>query len=389
MVRVWALGVVMLVVASCSTVAAAPPVAAKASAPAPYVGASEADNEFHRITAADMEIIRSKHVLFGSRSSGLCLREGLARLAAQNRMYALPIGPTYDLAGKERKEIPDDAPKSTAMIHYLFTLGNADERAKEFAGLVERFDSQLDAAMLDLQVIGSELTGSRSGAGRAPIDRLTDAVDLLSQDHPKVRFIYSTCRLVPDPESKTNEKSWELGQAIARKYRGQAPVFDWLSLLSTHADGTSAGHMTCLEFNKNNDKMHPNADFAKERLGRAYLVMMYKLFCSPGLAANAGFDRTVTAEGGAGMAKAVLDGSASVDNKDPARRLARYVWREGDKVLAESDQPTAEVSLPVGVHTVTLTVTSSATPPETSTDEVRISVAQPSAPATEPAKPGR
>jgi len=67
---------------------------AGATASAPYVGAAEADKEFRRITAADMEIIRSKHVLFGSRSSGLCLREGLALLAARNRMYALPISPS-------------------------------------------------------------------------------------------------------------------------------------------------------------------------------------------------------------------------------------------------------------------------------------------------------
>jgi len=383
--RLWVCGLAVLAVAcAVSTAAASSPEPAKSSAQAPYVGASEADNEFYRITAADMEIIRSKHVLFGSRSSGLCLREGLARLAAGNRMYSLSLGPTYDIAGKERREIPDDAPKSSAMIHYLFTLGNAGERAREFTGLVERFAPQLDAAMLDVQVIGSELTSARARPGGAPIEELTETVDRLSKAHPRVRFIYSTCRLVPDPESAANEKSWQLGQAIVSKYRGQAPVFDWLSLLSTHADGTSAGHMTCLEFNKNNDKMHPNSDFAKARLGRAYLVMMYKLFCSPGLAANAGFDRTVTADAGTGAARVLLDGSSSVDNKNPSRPLARYVWREGDKLLAEGNKPTAEVSLPPGVHRITLTVTDSETPPGSSSDDVCITVAKPKAATPEP-----
>jgi hypothetical protein len=345
------------------------------SAQAPYVGAAEADKEFSRITAADMEIIRSKHVLFGSRSSGLCLREGLVRLAGQNRMYLLPIGPTYDIAGKERKEIPDDAPKSFAMIHYLFTLGSTSERAKEFEGLVSRFAPQLDAAMLDIHVLGADLGPSRAAPDRMPIDELTQTLDRLRKEHPKVRFVYATCRLVPDPNSAANEKAWQLSEVLLKKYRGQVPLYDWRSLLSTHADGTSDGHLTCLEFNINHDKMHPNSPFAKERLGRAYLVMMYKLFCSPGLAANAGFDRTVIA-GEDGAAKVALDGSASVDNTDPSRRLMKYVWREDGKVLAETDKPTVEVSLPLGVHTITLTVTSGTKPPQTSSDEVRITVAK-------------
>ena len=356
------------------TAAASPPEPAKSPAPAPYVGASEADNEFYRITAADMEIIRSKRVLFGSRSSGMCLHEGLASLAAKNRIYTMPLSPIYSPAyGSQPKEIPDEV-KSFALIHYLFTNGSTEVRAKEFEDLFNRFLPQLNAATLDVQVLG----------GGESTDPMTQTFDRLRKKHPNVQVIYSTTRLQPDPSSSLNEISWKLGQAIVQKYRGQAPVFDWLSLLATHADGTITGHYTCMEFNTNNDKMHPNAPFIKARLGRAYLVMMYKLFCSPGLAANAGFDRTVAADGGAVAAKALLDGSASVDNKAPSRKLARYVWREGDQVLAEGDQPTAEVSLPLGVHAITLTVTNGGTSPQSSSDEVRITVAEAKADITNP-----
>ena len=54
-----------------------------------YVGANEADNEFANITAADMDIIRSKNILFASRSFGLNVKDGLNMLAGQNAMYAL------------------------------------------------------------------------------------------------------------------------------------------------------------------------------------------------------------------------------------------------------------------------------------------------------------
>jgi len=84
--------------------------AAPACGQAPYVGASEADNEFHRITAADMQVIRGKRVLYGSRSFGLCVLSGLKRLRGQDPIYALDLSPSYIVNGRGPAGLPLDAP---------------------------------------------------------------------------------------------------------------------------------------------------------------------------------------------------------------------------------------------------------------------------------------
>ena len=66
--------------------------------------------------------------------------------------------------------------------------------------------------------------------------------------------------------------------------------------------------------------------------------------------ANAGPDQTVSCTAGV----VTLDGTASSDVDDPSITLT-YVWKEGSTIIATGANPT--VILPVGVHTITLTVT--------------------------------
>jgi len=68
-----------------------------------------------------------------------------------------------------------------------------------------------------------------------------------------------------------------------------------------------------------------------------------------GPVANAGPDQTVFCTGAV-----TLDGTASSDIDDASNTLT-YVWTEGANVIATGAHPT--VVLPVGVHTITLTVT--------------------------------
>ena len=65
--------------------------------------------------------------------------------------------------------------------------------------------------------------------------------------------------------------------------------------------------------------------------------------------ANAGPDQTASCTG-----VVTLDGTATSDVDDPSSTLV-YVWKEGSTVIATGPSPT--VVLPVGVHTITLTVT--------------------------------
>ncbi|HQE44080.1 MAG TPA: PKD domain-containing protein [Phycisphaerae bacterium] len=83
--------------------------------------------------------------------------------------------------------------------------------------------------------------------------------------------------------------------------------------------------------------------------------------------AHAGPDQTVTDTDGDGSQTVTLDGSAS---SDPDGTITSYRWTEGSSVLAEGVK--AQATLPVGVHTITLTVTDDQG--ETATDTVTIKV---------------
>ncbi|MFO0832218.1 MAG: PKD domain-containing protein [Phycisphaerales bacterium] len=70
--------------------------------------------------------------------------------------------------------------------------------------------------------------------------------------------------------------------------------------------------------------------------------------------ANAGPDQSPTDSDNSGSEPVTLDGSASHDDGT----IVSYLWREGVTDLAQaSGSPTLNHSFPVGVHTVTLTVT--------------------------------
>jgi len=84
--------------------------------------------------------------------------------------------------------------------------------------------------------------------------------------------------------------------------------------------------------------------------------------------ANAGPDRTVTDGDDSGDEPVTLDGTGS---SDPDGTIASYVWTEGDTQIATGGTPT--VTLGVGAHAITLTVTDD--DGATDSDQVRITVA--------------
>jgi subtilisin family serine protease/subtilase family serine protease len=83
--------------------------------------------------------------------------------------------------------------------------------------------------------------------------------------------------------------------------------------------------------------------------------------------ANAGPDQSVTDNDGDGTAAITVDGSASFDRNGT---IASYAWREGNSFL--SGNAIATVSLPAGVHTLTLEVTDN--DGESATDSVDVTI---------------
>ena len=82
--------------------------------------------------------------------------------------------------------------------------------------------------------------------------------------------------------------------------------------------------------------------------------------------ANAGPDQTLTDSDGNGVESITLNGSLSTDDVG----ITNYRWNEGVPILTQGAAATQGVSLPVGTHTITLTVSDSAL--LTSTDTVVI-----------------
>ncbi len=247
---------------------------------APYVGAQEADTLFSRITAEDMAIIASKKVLMASRSFGLNLKDGFARCAAIDPMYTIDYSTDrYDVLNNGIYIVPDNAFELDHYVQYLCTLWPQTARVTEFETQVrQRFADDIDAAIIFYHTSAPSV-----------FDTYATVMDSLRLDYPDIKFIYVTSGASPVPGTTSNIDSNLFAEQILTSYRGQVPLYDLLDILSTHEDGSvatfDAGGRTyrymCPEFNINGDDTHPNAAFSEERMGRAMLVMLYKLFVEP------------------------------------------------------------------------------------------------------------
>ncbi|MBN2581870.1 MAG: hypothetical protein JXL80_02305 [Planctomycetes bacterium] len=334
--------------------------AAVAMAQAPYVGANEADNEFANITAADMDIIRTKKVLFASRSWGLNTGNGLTSLANQNPMYRL--NRIWGINVMYGEDIPVDVYETYDVVNFLATYWPWTARVDELDNYIRtRYHDDIDAAIIFYHLAAPSL-----------YDYYTQKMDALRRDFPHIKFIYVTSGVSTLADDPSNPPSCQFGQMILDNYRGVVPIYDIKDIVSTHADGTSAGCRMCPEFNTSGDNIHPNLMFAQERLGKAFLLMLYKLFCAPGLTANAGADQEVVDTDQNGYEAVTLDGSSSYDSENT---IVSWVWREGTTIIATGE--TASVNLAVGVHHITLTVTNNATPdPMSEADPVIVTVSE-------------
>ena len=92
--------------------------------------------------------------------------------------------------------------------------------------------------------------------------------------------------------------------------------------------------------------------------------------------ANAGPDQILTDTGGDGSEAVLLNGSGS---SDPDGTIVSYVWRKGTTVIALGATPPA-VSLPVGVHTITLQVTDDRGATNSDTVDIAINASSPPPP---------
>ena len=322
-------------------------VGAAQAGPAFYVGPQEVDEEFSRITAADMEVIRSKHVLMASRSFGLCILSGVSSLAATNPMYQLNRSPSYDVNNKGPSELPTNVFDTYDFVHYLCTLNPTyTTRLTEIDDFVRnRYHGQLDAIMVEYHFCD---------AASFPTYQAT--LDAIRRDFPHIKVIYVTSGYMIDSVyHASNQASAEFGALSRAAYMGNQPLYDMGKMLGTDSNGVWQGDFLCPEFNlnyPNGDNIHPNTAFIQERLGKALLLMLYKMYCELPLRSDAGDDQFVVDTDSDGFCTVTLDGSRSYCQDG---ELVSYVWKEGSTEIATGE--TAQVSLPYGTHTINLIVT--------------------------------
>ncbi|HUT61407.1 MAG TPA: hypothetical protein VNA25_26470 [Phycisphaerae bacterium] len=265
---------------------------AKAAANAPlYVGAYSVDHEFKFVNEECMKIIRSKKVLFGSRSWGLGLGTLMAR---KDKKYEL----VWDSHARERvndkeRVLKPDAFDRPKIVHYVF-----DFVPRRWAYLDDflrkdpwKFGGKIDGAFQCLYC------GPKKEAQQMA-DEYFPMLDKLIADFPNVRFAILTHPVSGDgPDMKGRNKdaasAWNIGggdysDAAVKRYYGKIPILDIRDIVSTHADGKPCtfehGGKTyrklCPEYNTNKDLIHPNSPEARARMGKGFILLLAKMFCA-------------------------------------------------------------------------------------------------------------
>ena len=271
---------------------------AKAAAKAPvYVGAYSVDHEFKFVTEECMEIIRSKKILFGSRSWGLGLGTLMAR---KDKKYEV----VWESHSRERvndkeRVLQADAFDQPKIVHYVF-----DAVPRRWAFMDDflrkapwKFGGKIDGCFQSLYC-GPEKEAQQMA------DEYFPMLEKLIRDCPKVRFAILTHPVSGDgPDMKGNHKdaasSWNIGggdysDQVVRRYYGKVPILDIRDIVSTHADGKPCTfkhngktyRKLCPEYNvKGGDLIHPNTSEARERMGKGFILLLAKMFCADKLPA--------------------------------------------------------------------------------------------------------
>lgn len=251
--------------------------AAHAHAQAPYVDSKAAKERFSEISAADMDLLRSKKILFASRSFGLNLCGGLTSLAQKDKRYAfLASYERFDVfkAGGDVSIIPADIFKKVNFVHFLATYWPHTQRVDEMEALLRKapheFGKQVDAVIIYYHT-----------ALPAAFDHYAQKMDALQADFPKVKFIYVTAGFMAESRAKENAAAHEFSEKVRARYQGKAPLYDMAKLLS---DDFRVGHVYCPEYSKDPAGVHPNLEAGQEMLAKGFLLILRDTFRQTGAA---------------------------------------------------------------------------------------------------------
>lgn len=234
---------------------------------APYVDSATIKGRFHEITAKDMDALRSKRILFASRSFGLNLCSGLKALAAKDEKYNL-LGSyeRYDVfkAGGDLSVIPAGAFEKKNFVHFLATYWPHTTRVVEMDTLLRKPPHEF-AKSADFVIIFFHT------ALPVNFEQYASTMDALQRDFPKIRFIYVTAGFMAATKAKDNEAAHAWSENVRERYKGTAPLYDLGKILS---DDFRSGHAYVPEYSKDPAGVHPNAPEGEEMMAKGFLLVL-------------------------------------------------------------------------------------------------------------------
>lgn len=240
---------------------------------ASYVGAYETDNFFSTITSNEMAALRTKKILFLSRSFGLNLMNGLARMEAKNSMYDFNSSYIkYDVLNNGLSIVETNAFANYNFVHCMATYWPHTQRLIELNTLLRdppySFGNQVDVVMVFYHT-----------ATAALFDTYKNTMDSLRADFPNIKFIYVTSGLSGPQYNSNNTNSAAFGALVRAAYKGKVPLYDLGYILSN--DG-GCGDVCCPENITDPTGLHPDSPIGEERIGKAFLLMMRDLYFGSG-----------------------------------------------------------------------------------------------------------
>lgn len=233
-----------------------------------YVDSKAIKERFSTITAEDMDILRSKKILFVSRSFGLNTFKGLAALAKEDKKYdILASFQRFDVfkAGGDLGVIPPDIFTKVSLVHQMATHYPFTKRMDEMDAALRNephvFGRTVDVAFLYFDnMTQPEL-----------FDHYAAKMDALRADFPKVKFIFSTSGFCGPSKAKENELGHQFSEKVRARYMGKVPLFDMGKILS---DDFRAGHVYCPEYSADPADVHPNLPAGEAMLAKGFLLVL-------------------------------------------------------------------------------------------------------------------
>lgn len=233
-----------------------------------YVDAKAIKERFSTITAEDMDLLRSKKILFGSRSFGGNTLGGLRIMAKEDKKYDL-MSSFQDFNVSKAKDdlsiIPADVFTKVNFVHFGVAGWPLAKRSDQIDELIRKpphnFGQTVDVVFLYCEDYQPEA-----------FDYYSKKIDALQADYPKIKFIYACSGFHGAVyDVKNNERAHAFSEKMRERYMGKVPLFDMGKILS---DDLRVGHVFCPEYSKDPTGGHPNLPLGETTLAKGFILVV-------------------------------------------------------------------------------------------------------------------